>query len=103
MLKLSNVFSVVRETERGSKGDIGEPGPKGESGDQGAPGPAIFVDSGEEVVTVKGQKVNDTCAVTFDWPTERDWKKGKWVAKAVSRFQTPLFLCLLGLLSSLEL
>ena len=59
MLKLSNVSSVVRETERGSKGDVGEPGPKGELGDQGAPGPAIFVDSGEEVVTVKGQKVND--------------------------------------------
>ena len=102
MLKLS-VFSVVCETERGSKGDVGEPGPKGEIGDQGAPGPAIFVDSGEEVVTVKGQKVNDTCAVTFVWSTERDWKKGKWVAKAVSWFQTALFLCLLGLLSSLEL
>lgn len=70
MLKLSNVSSVVRETGRGSKGDVGEPGPKGELGDQGAPGPAIFVDSGEEVVTVKGQKVNDICAVTFDWPTE---------------------------------
>lgn len=101
MLKLSNVSSVVRETERGSKGDVGEPGPKGELGDQGAPGPAIFVDSGEEVVTVKGQKVNDTCTVTFDWPTERDWKKES--AKAVFQFQTPLFLCLLGLLSILEL
>ena len=85
MLKLSNVSSVVRETERGSKGDLGEPGPKGESGGQGAPGPAIFVDSGEEVVTVKGQKVNDTCTVTFDWPTERDWKKGK----NQSRFSVP--------------
>ena len=59
------LFFFFLETERGRKGDLGEPGPKGELGGQGAPGPVIFVDSGDEVLTVKGQKVNDTCAVTF--------------------------------------
>ena len=45
-------------TAKGSKGDSGERGPKGIRGRQGRPGPAIYFDSSESVITIKGEKVN---------------------------------------------
>ena len=44
-------------TEKGTKGGPGEKGPQGMKGIPGRPGPAIFVDSGEEILTIKGEKV----------------------------------------------
>ena len=44
-------------TEKGTKGGPGEKGPQGMKGIQGRPGPAIFVDSVEEILTIKGEKV----------------------------------------------
>lgn len=44
-------------TEKGTKGDRGEKGPQGIKGIPGRPGPAIFLDSGEEILTIKGEKV----------------------------------------------
>ena len=45
-------------TAKGSKGNSGGRGPKGIRGRQGRPGPALFFDASEEVITVKGEKVN---------------------------------------------
>lgn len=44
-------------TEKGTKGDRGEKGPQGIQGIPGRPGPAIFLDSGEEILTIKGEEV----------------------------------------------
>lgn len=44
-------------TEKGTKGDRGEKGPQGIKGIPGRPGPAIFLDSEEEIQTIKGEKV----------------------------------------------
>ena len=44
-------------TAKGQKGTEGLMGPKGLRGRPGRPGPAIFFDSGEEVITIKGAKV----------------------------------------------
>ena len=54
----SNCSSLHFFTEKGSRGGRGERGPKGGRGRTGRPGPAIFFDSGEEVLTIKGEKVN---------------------------------------------
>ena len=44
-------------TVKGSKGDPGNSGSKGERGRQGPQGPAIYFKSGEEIISVKGEKV----------------------------------------------
>ena len=61
----SNIVTVYKQgivvrlllTEKGTKGDRGEKGPQGIKGIPGRPGPAIFLDSGEEILTIKGEKV----------------------------------------------
>ena len=55
MLEIVFAFSV---SEKGDKGNRGERGPKGVQGRQGHPGPAIYFDTGYEVITIKGEKVN---------------------------------------------
>ena len=54
-LRMSYLIFVL--TVKGKKGARGEMGPKGSRGRQGRPGPAVFFDSEEIVITVKGQKV----------------------------------------------
>ena len=61
----ANIVTVYKQgivvrlllTEKGSKGGRGEKGPQGIKGIPGRPGTAIFVDSGEEILTIKGEKV----------------------------------------------
>ena len=55
-----NCFPLFFVTDKGSKGDQGDRGPQGMRGRQGRPGPAIYFDSSEEVISIKGEKVNHT-------------------------------------------
>ena len=55
-----DVTFLFFDADKGDKGDRGDPGSRGQRGRQGLPGPAIYFDSGEEVLSVKGQKVNCT-------------------------------------------
>lgn len=59
------MFSSVL-TAKGQKGAEGLMGPKGLRGRPGRPGPAIFFDSSEEVITIKGEKVEYSPAFSLD-------------------------------------
>ena len=50
-------FSTVGVSVKGEKGDKGERGKVGLQGPEGPPGKALYVQTGKEVVTIKGQKV----------------------------------------------
>jgi len=54
-----------RDGAKGQKGAEGLMGPKGLRGRPGRPGPAIFFDSSEEVLTIKGEKGEPGPAYTF--------------------------------------
>ena len=49
----------------GPEGQKGARGEKGRAGSRGHPGSALYFESGEEIITVKGEKVNHTYFSSF--------------------------------------
>lgn len=51
------LLSLFIPTAKGNKGDRGVMGHKGEKGSRGPQGPAIYFHSGDEILSIKGEKV----------------------------------------------